>query len=432
MPYLNLNMGNEMSLSSVNVGNISDISGNGPGVNIKNKPHLTFLIRKNPKSVGGVQRLSASIIRGISGSFDIEKISWNGPEWGAPLYFPIFYHKSCRNGANLVHCDDAVTAIVGAKIRSRSGKKVVATVHGLDVILPIPWYQKKLKSALNKIDRIICVSKATAEQVRTRGVDPQKIEIVPCPAEDSVKIINKDEALYSRIETLAGINLSNKKVLFSLGRMVRRKGYDIFITDILPHLSEHCVYVVAGPIPKSPSWIKAIGPILGKKTSRLLSLASGCDSIHDDLVRLSLNNPRVFYLNGISDELRNLLFAASDLFIMPNRTVDGDMEGFGIVALEASIRGVPVIATGIEGITDAVINGANGYCIAEGDRAGMVAAINDLLRDAPRLAKLSQSAIETTQKRFSLEFVAGRYKKIFDDLLAQNSENIRAAEPGTE
>ena len=401
------------------------------GPEIKNRPHLTFLIRKNPQSVGGVQRLSASIIRGLSSSFNIDKLSWGGPDWGAPLYFPVFYYKSTRNGTNLVHCDDAVTALIGAKIRSRSGKKVVAAVHGLDVILPIPWYQRRLKSALDKIDRIVCVSKATAEQVKIRGIDPQKIEIIPCPAESAVKKINKDEILYSRIEALTGIDLRGKKVLFSLGRPVRRKGYDYVISEILPHLSADCVYIIAGPIPRSPSWIKTVGPIIGKKSRRLLYLASGCDSIHDELIRLSWQQPRVFYLNGISDQLRNLLFAASDLFIMPNRTVEGDMEGFGMVALEASIRGVPVIATGIEGITDAVINGENGYCVPEGDRAGMVMIINELLSNPRRLAELGRTAIDSAQKRFSLENVAGRYKKIFDDLMAENPRTIKAAMPHT-
>jgi glycosyltransferase involved in cell wall biosynthesis len=429
LPYLNLKMGNEMAPPPDNIGFGDDNSSNNSGPEIKNKPHLTFLIRKNPKSVGGVQRLNSAIINGLSNSFDVEKIIWGGPEWGVPIYFPIFYYKSTRNGSDLVHCEDAATALIGAKIRSSSGKKVVATVHGLDVILPIPWYQRKLKSALDKIDKIICVSKSTAEQVRLRGIDPKKIEVVPCPAESAVKRVERDDILYSRIETLTGFNLHGKKVLFSLGRLVRRKGYDYFITKILPHLPDDCVYIIAGPIPRSPSWIKTFGPIIGQKTRRLLYLASGCDSIHDELIRLSRQHPRVFYLNGISDELRNLLFAASDLFIMPNRTVEGDMEGFGIVALEASIRGVPVIATCIEGITDAVINGENGYCVPEGDRAGMIKIANELLSDPHRLAELGRSAIESTQRRFSLEYVAGRYKKIFNDLLAENPRKIKAIMP---
>jgi phosphatidylinositol alpha-1,6-mannosyltransferase len=414
-------MGNEMDSASQNPDDGDNFS--NPEVQGSKKPHVTFLIRKNPKSVGGVQRLSSAIIKGLSDSFDIEKISWGGPEWGAPFYFPIFYYKSIYNISELIHCDDAVTALVGARVHSSSDKKVVATVHGLDVILPIPWYQQKLSVALGKIDRIICVSRATAEQVIKRGVDPQKIRIIPCPAEGSVKKINRDEELYCRIEKLTGVNLRNKKVLFSLGRLVRRKGFDHFITDIMPQLPDDYVYIVAGPIPRSPSWLKIFGPIIGEKTRRLLYLASGSDTIHENLMRLSVDNPRTYYLNGISDELRNLLFAVSDLFIMPNRHVDGDMEGFGIVALEASVRGVPVIASGIEGITDAVINGENGYTVPEGEQMTMARVILNLLDDRDRLQGLRQRAIITAQKRFSLEYVSNCYKDTFNELFCQKKSD---------
>ncbi len=48
---------------------------------------------------------------------------------------------------------------------------------------------------------------------------------------------------------------------------------------------------------------------------------------------------------------------------MPNILVKGDMEGFGIVAIEASSCGLPVIASNLEGIKDAVINGKTGWLV---------------------------------------------------------------------
>ncbi len=119
---------------------------------------LLFLIRKNPDSVGGVQRHSARLCEGLAGKFDIEKVTWRGPEWAAPLYFSKFYRKSIPNSARLIHCDDAVTSLIGSRIKTKTGKKVVATVHGLDVILPIQWYRKQLKKSLDAIDKIVCVS----------------------------------------------------------------------------------------------------------------------------------------------------------------------------------------------------------------------------------------------------------------------------------
>jgi len=383
---------------------------------------IAFLIRKRPDTIGGVQRHSARLYDGLRDSFDIEKIGWNGPEWGAPFYFPLFYRRSIRNGAEVVHCDDAVTALIGARIRKNSSKKVVATVHGLDVILPIPWYQRKLREALPTLDTIICVSRATAEQVRSRNVPAGKIEIIPNAAE-KVNIFNrKNEASFRKFYDRTGIDLRGKIVLFSLGRPLRRKGFDYFVTHVFPHLPENIVYVIAGPGSKTPPWLKMAGPILGQKYHRLLILASGCDTVHDELKRLS-SHPRVHYLNGISEELRDALFEVSDLLIMPNRKIDGDMEGFGIVALEAAVRGIPVVATGIEGITDAVIDGHNGYCVDDGDVSAMVEIIKSLVENPKRLSDFGKKAKEFTESRFSSSVVHGRYKQIFEKLAAADPLN---------
>jgi phosphatidylinositol alpha-1,6-mannosyltransferase len=346
----------------------------------------------------------------------MERINWKGPEWGAPLYLPLFYFKSVRNGADILHCDDAVTALIGGRIKKSSSKKIVAAVHGLDITLPIPWYQNRLRATLPVLDKVICVSAATAKQVRLRGVPEDKIEIIPSAAEKVTNPLPKDENLYRKLQHHTGIDLRGKKVLFSLGRPIRRKGFDFFITEVFPHLPENYVYIAAGPAPKRPFWIDTIKPLIGNKYHRLLVLASGCDSVHEKLIKLS-SHPRVHYLNSISDELREALFSVSDLFIMPNRRVEGDMEGFGIVALEATARGVPVVATGIEGITDAVIDGSNGYCAPEGDVAAMVEIIKSLVENPDRLRDFSRKAREFTERNFSSAVVHGRYTKIFDELL---------------
>jgi phosphatidylinositol alpha-1,6-mannosyltransferase len=174
--------------------------------------------------------------------------------------------------------------------------------------------------------------------------------------------------------------------------------------------------LIAGPKPASRVWLQAVSPFLGEKLYNNLLLASGAHTVHEKLLKLSRDS-RVFYLNGIDDSLRDLLFAASDLFIMPNRTVEGDMEGFGLVALEASVRGVPVIATGIEGIVDAVIDGKNGFCFAEGDDAGMIEAIKGLTADSARLREFGSRAKEYVEDAFSSKTVVDKYKDLFDELL---------------
>ena len=379
--------------------------------------HLIFLIRKHPQSVGGVQRHSARLSEGFSQIYKVDKINWYGPEWGAPIYFPVFYQRAIRNGAHLVHCDDAVTALIGAKIRENSSKKVIATVHGLDVILPIQWYQNRLKKALGNLDKIVCVSRATAAEVINRGIPPEKIAIIPNAAEKIQRTYQRNDSTYARLKELTGYDFKDKIILYSLGRPLKRKGFDSFAASVMPYLPDDFIYVVAGPKPKIPSWINTFKPIFPPQTFHKLLLASGCYSCHNEMVQLS-KNPRIIYINEINDEIRNLLFAVSDLFIMPNRTIEGDMEGFGIVALEASARGVPVVATGIEGITDAVIDGRNGYCVAEGDFRGMAEVIAGLINNPQKLAVLKQNANKLAQNEFSMEAIIKKYEDVFQDLLS--------------
>jgi glycosyltransferase involved in cell wall biosynthesis len=379
--------------------------------------NVVFLIRKNPDSIGGIQRHNARLLEGISDSFKIEKVIWRGPEWGAPLYFPIFYYRTARNGADLIHCDDAVTAIIGSALKRNTGKKAVATVHGLDVILPIQSYQKTISRALSSLDKVICVSRATARQVEARGVPNNKIEIIPNSAEKVRVVMPPKEEIKARIKNSTGIDLQGKRMLFSLGRPLRRKGFDHFINTVFTHLPDDFVYIIAGPPQKIPFWLKSSRPLINRNTYRKLLIASGCDSISSELERLS-EMPRVHYLKTVSEQFRELLYAASDLFIMPNRTVEGDMEGFGIVALEAAIRGVPVVATGIEGVTDAVIHGENGFCIDEGDDAEMIKTIMALTENPGELEALGVKAKRFTENRFAPEMIYSRYDKLFEELLA--------------
>ncbi len=384
---------------------------------------IAFLLRQNPAGTGGVQRLSTILIEGLAPYYNIENITWKGAEWAAPIYFPLFFYKAVRSKAELIYCDDAVTSLIGAKIRAASHKKLVAAAHGLDLILPIPAYQKRVRAALRSIDKVITISKATAALLKERGVDPERIEIVYPAAESAPIKIAKDEALYCRLKTETGIDLRQKKVLISIGRPVKRKGFDRFITEVFPHLPEDYVYIVAGPRLKTPSWIKAARPFLGGNLYHNLLLASGSFTMHEDLLRLS-RHPRVFYLNGVSEKMRDMIYAAADLFIMPNRTVEGDMEGFGLVSLEAAIRGVPVVATGIEGITDAVIDGENGFCVPEGDNGAMLGIIMALLGDPLKLATLSRKAKEFTARRFAPEKAFAKYRRVFDELLDSERNTV--------
>jgi glycosyltransferase involved in cell wall biosynthesis len=94
----------------------------------------------------------------------------------------------------------------------------------------------------------------------------------------------------------------------------------------------------------------------------------------------------------VSDADRNVLLAQSDVFVMPVIRMEGELEGFGIVCLEAGQRGVPVVAPRMQGMCTAVKEGETGIFYEPDNVADCVRAIEQMIvnpLDAPRIAHVT-------------------------------------------
>jgi len=91
---------------------------------------------------------------------------------------------------------------------------------------------------------------------------------------------------------------------------------------------------------------------------------------------------------------------------MPNREIEGDTEGFGIVYLEAAACGKPAIAGLAGGTGNAVVDGVTGLRIDGADGAQVTAALATLLTDEARAATLGRNGLERTVRDFSWDRVA--------------------------
>jgi phosphatidylinositol alpha-1,6-mannosyltransferase len=100
---------------------------------------------------------------------------------------------------------------------------------------------------------------------------------------------------------------------------------------------------------------------------------------------------------------------------MPNVPVPGDMEGFGVVLLEANLAGTPVIASDLEGIRDVVSNGINGWRIPPLNAQGFAAAVEDVLQSD--LDALSKRASDHVAATFSWESVTRQYVRFLNDVM---------------
>ena len=126
-------------------------------------------------------------------------------------------------------------------------------------------------------------------------------------------------------------------------------------------------------------------------------------------------------LGAISDvELADLYFG-SDLFIMPNIPVANDMEGFGLVMVEAGLCGLPVVASDIEGRSDVISEGVNGHLVASGDADQFRDAIMRYYSDPSALLTMSESAKAHTVSQFGWTGVTERYVKAIEELRHRQS-----------
>ena len=104
---------------------------------------------------------------------------------------------------------------------------------------------------------------------------------------------------------------------------------------------------------------------------------------------------------------------------MPNVPVPGDMEGFGVVMLEAGFCGLPTVAARLEGIQDAIRDGENGTLLPSGNAPAFAQEILRYHQDRATLAAASVRAARYTAETFSWDAVAGQYVKLFQSTIAR-------------
>ena len=113
------------------------------------------------------------------------------------------------------------------------------------------------------------------------------------------------------------------------------------------------------------------------------------------------------------------ILKSSEAFVMPNIKVEGDMEGFGLVALEAILAGTVVFAAGHEGITDAIHDQLNGFLLPSGDEQQWVARLNHHLEHP--ISEENKTAFQQyTLQHYSWEKMVSEYYQWFQIIIQKH------------
>lgn len=241
-------------------------------------------------------------------------------------------------------------------------------------------YSWLLPKLYNKASAIISNSHNTQTLLTNIGVAPQHIHVIhpgvdaksfECPAERRQGIQEQ-------------YGLGQSKVLLTVGRLQRRKGQDMVIRA-LPEICQQfpdVKYLIVGQ---------------GEDLGFLQQLA--------DKVGVGTS---VVFAGRVSSQELPALYSVCDIFVMPNRQIGGDIEGFGMVFLEANAAGKPVIGGISGGTNEAIADGITGLRV-DGESIDQIAgAILKLLSHPEEAQKMGMDGRKRIVQECSWESVVER------------------------
>jgi len=271
-------------------------------------------------------------------------------------------------------------------LKRAGAKRVVAITHGHEVwwakLPPFKWiFSRSTKS----IDVLTYLGEFTRNAMAP-VVAPtcQMVQIAPGISVDHFTPGLKSPAL------IAEFGLTGKQVLISVGRLVHRKGQDKLL-EALPEI-----------ILKHPDVVLLFVGI-GPRKKKL-----------DQLVEKNELHDYVKFVGRVNYKDLPAYFRLGDLFVMPSRSrlAGLEVEGLGIVYLEASASGIAVLAGKSGGAPDAVIVGKTGEIVDGTDVAQIATTINELLDHPSRLREMGIAGRAWTEERWSWGIWGEKFREV--------------------
>jgi glycosyltransferase involved in cell wall biosynthesis len=384
---------------------------------------ILFITHKYPPSIGGMEKQSYELTQRMQQHTGCHLLHWKASESKFRFFWTLKkrIRKQLRQhpGITLLHFNDGLAAAFCSGKNDFPGYVRTVTLHGLDVVFPNSIFQRYILPRFNRFQSIIAVSRATADACIQRGMHADKIVVIPNGVDHNIATFEPDEQAKRVFEEKYRPLLSGKKNLLLLGRPVLRKGFSWFIRSVLPLLPANYQVVIIGPYRTNHSLSDLLLHCLPSPIQKQVSLLFGMPTDENNLRQL-LKSPgireRVLHLGKLpfTDILQ--IMTACTAFMMPNIPVAGDMEGFGLVALEANLRTLPVFAAHLEGITAAIQDQKNGCLVPTQSVSGWLKALSILEKDPTWGHNFGCQAKQYTLENFSWEKMTSAYFTHFTKL----------------
>ncbi|TMR30336.1 glycosyltransferase family 4 protein [Actinomadura geliboluensis] len=363
-----------------------------------------FVTNDFPPRPGGIQAFVHGLAaRRPAGSVVVYAPAWKGAtEFDARQPFPVVRHPGSlmlpepgvlRRAADVLRAEGCDSVVFGAAaplgllapaLRRRGAERLVGITHGHEAgwaALPVA------RHLLRRIGDDLDVLTYLGEYTRTRLARA----LAPRAAARLARLApGVDEKVFHRNmggeEIRARHGLADRPVVVCVSRLVPRKGQDALIH----------------------AWPR----VLREQPDAALLLVGG-GPYRDRLQRLAASlgvDRSVVFTGGVSWEELPAHYDAGDVFAMPCRTRRRglDVEGLGIVYLEASATGLPVVAGDSGGAPDAVLDGETGLVVPGRSVAGIAAALTGLLADPARARAMGERGRAWIEREWRWEVQAAR------------------------
>ncbi|MFH8835990.1 glycosyltransferase family 4 protein [Streptomyces sp. NPDC017868] len=282
----------------------------------------------------------------------------------------------------------APLGLMAPALRRAGAKRLVATTHGHEAgWAQLPAARQLLRRIGEGTDTITYLGEYTRSRIATALTPAAAGRMVQLPPGVDEKTFHPDSG---GDEVRARLGLSDRPVVVCVSRLVPRKGQDTLI--------------------------RAMPAILRRVPDAVLLVVGG-GPYEKDLHRLAAETGvagSVRFTGAVPWSELPAHYGAGDVFAMPCRTRRGglDVEGLGIVYLEASATGLPVVAGDSGGAPDAVLDGETGWVVRGGSAEETADRVATLLLDPELRARMGERGRAWVEEKWRWDLLAERLREL--------------------
>ncbi|MFQ5800305.1 MAG: glycosyltransferase family 4 protein [Candidatus Hydrothermarchaeales archaeon] len=285
------------------------------------------------------------------------------------ISFALFgFFKARKEEFDIIHAHYAIPqGFAGALLKKFRKKPLILTVHGSDLTIlgASPLMRPILRWVLRSCDRIIAVSKYMKGMLKEFGVEEEKIRVI-----------------HNGVDIQPSPRGKERRIVF-IGALVKQKGVDVLI--------------------------RAFKKVKGKHEDlKLLIVGDGPEREKLETFATKLGLADVEFKGYVEDP--NPVFSTQSVLVLPSR-----IEGFGIVALEAMARGVPVIASKTGGIVEIVTHEENGLLFEKENHMTLARSLTEIFMDEKLRDKLVKNGKERV-KDFTWKKVVEETEDVYGEV----------------